>query len=305
MTLQKAVPVAEVRPTGRVKAFVTLFKLRIFTLLWAESVVGLLLASGLSFDLYRLAALSAAGFLATAGSGALNNYFDRDIDAKMKRTSSRPIPSKRVTPREALTVGIAMGALGISVALFGLSPLSGVMVASGYLTYAVVYTYLLKRRTSWNIVVGGAAGSFAFLAGWAAAAPVGLEASLIALIVFLWTPSHFWALAIKAVRQYENAGIPMLPVVAGVRATAQAIVANSVALVACSLLPFALGYFGYLYLAFAAVLGFLLLYSDVRLMTTGTPSAAWSAYKFTAPYLLVLSLAMVADRLIFHAVALL
>ncbi len=295
-------PVEAVSPRGvtRLRAFLSLFKLRIFSLLWAESVVGLLLASGISPSAYGILVLTCAGFLATAGSGALNNYFDRDIDAKMKRTSTRPIPTKMVRPQEALYLGIVMGVLGVGLAFFGLSPASGAMVASGFLTYAIVYTYLLKRTTSWNIVIGGAAGSFAFLAGWTASSPITLEAFVISLVIFLWTPSHFWALAIRAVRQYEAAGIPMLPVVAGVKATAQAIMANSIALVASSLLLFSLGFFGYLYLGVALVLGALLLFSDFLLVKSTSAAVAWRAYKFTAPYLLLLSLSMVADKAAAH-----
>jgi protoheme IX farnesyltransferase len=294
---------AEVSTSERLRAFITLFKLRIFTLLWAESVIGLLLASGLSLDPSRLTLLTAAGFLATAGSGALNNYFDRDIDGRMERTRTRPIPSRKVLPREALVVGLVMGTLGICIALFGLSTLSGAMVAAGLLTYALVYTYLLKRRTSWNIVIGGASGSFAFLAGWTAVAPINLESALIGLVIFLWTPSHFWALAIRAVNQYKGAGVPMLPVVTGVRATSRAIMVNSVALVASSLSLYALGYFSYLYLGVAIVLGALLLFSDYLLMVTNTAAMAWRAYKFTAPYLLLLSLGMVVDKAAVHIVA--
>ncbi len=300
MTLEGSLMAKGVPSSSRVRAFFTLFKLRIFTLLWVESVVGLLLASRLAVNPVDLTLLTVAGFLATGGSGALNNYFDRDIDAKMKRTSSRPIPSNRVRPSEALAVGVIMGLSGIAVALSGLSMVSGVMVASGLLTYAFVYTYLLKRRTSWNIVVGGASGSFAFLAGWTAAAPINLEAILIGVVIFLWTPSHFWALAIKAVHQYEGVGVPMLPVVAGVQATSRAIMANSIALVASSVLLFSVGDFGYLYLATALVLGSLLLYSDYLLMVKNSAAMAWRAYKFTAPYLLLLSLAMVADKAVAH-----
>ncbi|MGA1975377.1 MAG: heme o synthase [Conexivisphaerales archaeon] len=302
MTL-KAPVAARVSGSERLRAFITLFKLRIFSLLWAESIIGLVLASGLSVDAPRILLLTAAGFLSTAGANALNNYFDRDIDAMMKRTSTRPIPSKKVLPREALSVGIVMGTLGVCVALFGLSQLSGAMVAAGLVTYAFVYTYLLKRRTSWNVVIGGASGSFAFLAGWTAVAPVNLEAFLIGMAIFLWTPSHFWALAIKGVEQYEGAGVPMLPVVAGVMATSKAIMINSVALVASSLSLYAFGYFGYVYLGVAVILGSLLLFSDYLLMVTNSAAMAWRAYKFTALYLLILSLAMVADKAAAHVLA--
>lgn len=300
--LEPSLFTTKISASERLRAFITLFKLRIFTLLWAESIIGLLLASGLSLDPVRLTLLTAAGFLATAGSGALNNYFDRDIDGRMKRTSTRPIPSRKVLPREALTVGLVMETLGILVALFGLTTLSSVMVAAGLLTYALVYTYILKRRTSWNIVIGGASGSFAFLAGWTAVAPLNVESALIGLVIFLWIPSHFWALAIRAVNQYRGAGVPMLPVVAGVKATSRAIMVNSVALVASSLSLYALGYFSFLYLGVAIVLGSLLLFSDYLLLVTNSAAMAWRAYKFTAPYLLLLSLGMIADKAIAHVV---
>jgi protoheme IX farnesyltransferase len=289
----------------RLRAAVTLLKLRIFSLLWAESVVGLILASGGSIDPVRLFVLSVAGLLSTGGSGALNNYLDRDIDAKMARTSTRPIPSGRIRPSEALLLGVTMGAAGVVLAYLALSPTSGMMVAAGLGTYVFVYTYLLKRRTPWNIVVGGASGSFAFLAGWAAAAPLGVEAILIGVVIFLWTPSHFWALAIRAMGQYRGAGVPMLPVVAGVKATSEAIMVNSVALVASSLALYALGYFGLVYLVVAIVLGGLLLSSDYVLLMSGSAAMAWRAYKFTAPYLLMLSIAMVADRAAFHLASIL
>lgn len=282
---------------------ISLLKLRIFILLWTESIVGLILAGGLNVGLPSSASLTAVGFLATGGAAALNNYYDRDIDRLMKRTSRRPIPMGKVSPREAIWLGALMASGGVVLAYRLLSLASGTMVLAGLLTYSFVYTRLLKRTTPWNVVVGGASGSFAFLAGWTVARPVGIEAALIALMIFLWTPSHFWALAIKAVDQYRSAGLPMLPAVVGIKKASLAIMVNSALLVTSSLILFVLGFFGFVYLVVATALGGMLMASNVQLYRSRSSSAAWRAYKYSAPYLFAISVAMVMDKFCYAVVA--
>jgi protoheme IX farnesyltransferase len=247
-------------------------------------------------DFVRLIAVLTAGTLSSGGAGALNSYLDEDIDRKMGRTQRRPIPQGEVSPVRALVFGIALilGALVIS-ALF-LPVLAGVFVMLGAAIYVLVYTKFLKRRTTLNIVLGGSAGSCAPLAGWAAATGnlSSVAPWLMALIVFVWTPSHFWALALRAVGDYTKVGIPMLPVVVGEKKTAQYIALNTFLLVPLSLALVPFG-FGLLYLVVAVILGLGMILVDLKLVFSPTKAQAWTAFKFSSPYLAIVFLAMALD----------
>ncbi|MBI4362621.1 MAG: protoheme IX farnesyltransferase, partial [Euryarchaeota archaeon] len=173
------------------------------------------MATGPRSDPLRLGLLALAGYLAVGGCGALNGYLERESDRRMERTASRAVPAGRVSPRSALLWSIILLAGGHLAAL-ALNPLTLLFVAAGASTYLGVYTLWLKRRTPWNIVIGGAAGSFAPLAGWSAATgQAGAPAAILGLLIFLWTPGHFWGLAIRYREDYERASIPMLPVRVG------------------------------------------------------------------------------------------
>ncbi len=239
--------------------------------------------------------LALAGALASAGSSALNHYYDRDIDPKMKRTSLRPIPSGRIGPRAVLAYGLAASAASVAYGYVALNPLAAAFIALGIFSYVVVYTAWLKRLNTSNIVIGGVAGSAASWAGWAAATGT-LDALgfLVGLLVFVWTPSHFWCLAMKMRDDYQEANVPMLPVVVGMQRTSKYILANTVILLPYSLVLYAFG-MGLLYVAAAAAAGGLMLAYHYRLTRTPTPDFAWKAYKVTAPYLTVIFAAIALD----------
>lgn len=249
-----------------------------------------------SINLPRLLAVMLAGTLASGGAGALNSYLDEDIDRSMGRTKRRPIPQGEVSPIRALIFGTAIICAGLGISALFLSPTASLFILLGAAIYVLFYTKYLKRKTTLNIVLGGSAGSCAPLAGWAAA--TGNVSSvtpwLMALLVFVWTPSHFWALAMRAVGDYAKAGIPMLPVVVGERKTAQYIALNTFLLVPLSLALFPFG-FGTLYLAIASIMGVGMLLVVVRLAFQPTKDLAWTAFKFSSPYLAVVFLAMALD----------
>jgi heme o synthase len=255
-----------------------------------------------TINIARLAAVVAAGTLASGGAGALNSYLDQDIDRSMGRTSRRPIPTGEVSPQRALFFGLFLIAGGLIISVLLLPLLAALFILLGAAIYVLFYTKYLKRRTTLNIVLGGSAGSCAPLAGWAAATGnlTAVAPWLMALLVFVWTPSHFWALAMRAVGDYTKAGIPMLPVVVGEKKTAQYIALNTFLLVPLSLALVPFG-FGLLYLTVAAILGLGMILVDLRLVANPTKTVAWTAFKFSSPYLAIVFLAMALDvRLLPH-----
>ncbi|MCX8203237.1 MAG: heme o synthase [Nitrososphaeria archaeon] len=241
-------------------------------------------------------ALSAAGYLAAGGSTALNNYLDVDLDSRMRRTSRRPLPSGRVSRWAALVLGLVSSTASLALSWLALNPLATLFIASGMLFYVVVYTLLLKRRTVWNVVIGGVAGSFPPLAGWAAATgEIGLPAVLLAVLVFLWTPGHFWALAIRGVEEYRAAGLPMLPVRVGVeRASRITALSNLSALpvwaAGALVVPSPTVYV----LASLPLTAPFALYS-LRLLRSPDPQLAWRSFKASSPWLATVSIALLAS----------
>jgi heme o synthase len=236
------------------------------------------------------------GALSAGGAGAINHAYDRDIDASMTRTAQRPVPSGRVSPAAAVRFGIGLGIA--SFALLGLTVnlLAAALALSGLLGYAPVYTMWLKRRTPQNIVIGGAAGAVPPLVAWAATRGT-LDGSALYLfaIVFYWTPPHFWALSLLMRDEYAAAGVPMLPVVRGVEETRRQILLYTILLVAVTLLPFAFGLFGGLYLVAALILGTAFTAMALRLRERADNRAALRLYLFSLAYLALLFAAMVAD----------
>jgi len=235
------------------------------------------------------------------GAGALNMWYEADLDAAMTRTAGRPLPRGRVSRSEALAFGLALAAAGVAV--LGLVNLpAAALLASTVFFYVVIYTMWLKRRTPQNIVIGGAAGALPPVIGWVAATgAVGLEPLLLFLIIMLWTPPHFWALSLDRVGEYARAGIPMLPVVAGAAATKRQILAYSAMLATASLLPFALGFTGVLYGAVACSCGAALLHRAIRLYTGSTDSEARLArrlFAFSILYLFLLFSGLLADTML-------
>ncbi len=236
------------------------------------------------------------GALSAGGAGAVNHWYDRDIDVRMARTATRPIPAGRISPRAALTFGIALAALSFAQLSLTVNVLAATLALSGFLGYVFVYTLWLKRSTPQNIVIGGAAGAVPPLVGWAAVTGSLDPAALyLFAIVFYWTPPHFWALSLLMKDEYAKVEIPMLPVVRGEDETRRQITLYSVLLVTITFLPFAGQLFGGLYAVAAGVLGAAFLTLAVRLQRRPDRRAALRLYLFSLLYLALLFAAMVAD----------
>lgn len=232
------------------------FKLRIGFAITLSALGGLAIAPGPGANSWQIAVLASAVLLASAAAGAFNQYVERDLDARMTRTRSRPFVTGRLSANGYWLAGITLLLLiAVAGAALALNSLTALLVFFGAFTYGVIYTVWLKRRTPVNIVIGGLAGSFAVLAGAAAVnAELTPPAVILALVLFLWTPPHFWSLAFVYQKDYASAGVPMLPVMVGARTAARIILAHTLALVALSLVPMAYG-LGGLYLAGAALGG--------------------------------------------------
>ncbi|MEA2209970.1 MAG: heme o synthase [Solirubrobacteraceae bacterium] len=236
------------------------------------------------------------GYLSAGGAGAVNHWFDRDIDAQMTRTASRPIPAGRVSPRSALTFGCVLAALSLLELSLAVNPLAAALSFSGFLGYVLVYTVWLKRRTPQNIVIGGAAGAVPPLVGWAAVTgSVSGTAVILFFIVFFWTPPHFWALSLLMKAEYEKVGVPMLPVARGEAETRRQILLYSVLLYAVTQLPFCAGGFGAIYLVASLALGLGFIVGAVRLYRRADRASALRLYLYSLAYLALLFCAMVAD----------
>ena len=238
-----------------------------------------------------------AGALASAGSSALNHYYDKDIDPKMTRTSTRPIPSGRMRASNVLVYGLLVSCVSVIYGYFALNVVSAFFIAVGIFSYVIIYTVWLKRKNSSNIVIGGIAGSAAAWAGWAAATgSMDLLGFLVGFLVFVWTPSHFWCLAMKIKDEYAQAGVPMLPVVIGMQKTSKFILGNTLILIPYSLLlSFIPDGMGVVYTVIAIVSGGLMLAYHYKLTKNPTSEFAWKAYKVTAPYLTIIFVAVALD----------
>ena len=280
----------------RMKPALELLKLRIGVTIAATAATGYA-AMVEKVDPLSMALLVLAMLLGSGGSAVFNHLYDRDIDAGMKRTRNRPLVVGSISNTDALMLSAGLTIAGLSTAVMTLNWAAAAHLSLGIFVYAIVYTVWLKRRTWWNIVFGGAAGSFALLAGAALGEPAQwLLPTLLAITLFLWTPSHFWALAILLADDYRAAGVPMLPVVVGEKRTSLWILANSVALVGSSLLPWGLGLLGPLYGWGAVGLGAVLLGLNLKLVAS--PSRRWAGWNFawSIPYLLGLLCIIALDK---------
>jgi len=280
------------------KEIVEVSKPRIIVLLVITAVTSMYAASklvGPELDNIGLLHIIIAGALASAGSSALNHYYDRDIDPKMTRTSQRPIPSGRISASSVLIYGLTISCISVIYGYFALNPVSAFFIALGIFSYVIIYTAWLKRLNSSNIVIGGIAGSAAAWAGWSAATgSMDLLGFLIGFLVFVWTPSHFWCLAMKIKDEYAQAEVPMLPVVIGMQRTSKYILANTLILLPYSLVLSAFG-MGLVYTIIAAASGGLMLAYHFKLTKNPTSEFAWKAYKVTAPYLTIIFVAVALD----------
>jgi protoheme IX farnesyltransferase len=287
--------------TSLVRDMVMLTKPRIISLLLVTTVAPMFVAGNPTF--LSVVVVLIGGYLMAGGANAVNMYLDRDIDTQMSRTRLRPIPSGRMGPRSVLAFGVALATAATFILARFTNVVAAVLALAGFYFYVFVYTRWLKRRTPQNIVIGGAAGAFPPLVGWAAmTGTIDLTAIYLFVIVFYWTPPHFWALALLKQRDYGRAGVPMAPLVWGERETMRQMLWYNVILIALTLLPFTFGAFGLIYFASALVLGALLLLGVVRIMITPEwTKPAWQVYKFSLLYLALLFLAMVIDRRFFLA----
>jgi heme o synthase len=248
----------------------------------------------------KIALTCLGGYLSAGGAGAFNHYWDRDLDARMKRTASRPIPAGRIAPRAALCFGLALCALSFLELSLWVNLLSAVLALSGFVGYVGVYTMWLKRRTPHNIVIGGAAGAIPPLVGWAATrGSVSWTAVYLFAIVFYWTPPHFWALSLLMKDEYARVGVPMMPVARGERETRRQIILYSALLYAISQLPFCAGGFGVFYLATSMVLGLAFVGGAVWLYRRADRRTALRLYLFSLAYLALLFASMVIDTKVF------
>ncbi|MEJ7749857.1 MAG: heme o synthase [Thermoleophilaceae bacterium] len=274
--------------------YLQLTKPKVQSLLILTTVTTMYVAGDPSLGLVALTCLG--GYLSAGGAGAVNHWYDRDIDAGMKRTADRPVPSGRVSPNAALTYGLVLAALSLLVLAIGVNPLAAGLSFSGFLGYTLVYTVWLKRITPQNIVIGGAAGAVPPLVGWAAATgSLSWTALYLFAIVFYWTPPHFWALSLLMKDEYAKAGIPMLPVVRGERETRKQILLYSLLLYAVTQLPFCAGGFGATYLVASVTLGAVFVGGAVRLYRRADRRSALWLYLYSLAYLALLFAAMVAD----------
>jgi protoheme IX farnesyltransferase len=285
-----------------INEIIEISKPRIVVLLVITAVTSMFAASKLvsgvpSLDYIDYLHIIVAGALASAGSSALNHYYDRDIDPKMTRTSTRPIPSGRMAASHVLLYGLAVSCVSVIYGLFALNPLSAFFIAVGIFSYVIIYTVWLKRRYTSNIVIGGIAGSAAAWAGWSAATgSMDLLGFLVGFLVFVWTPSHFWCLAMKIKDEYAQAEVPMLPVVIGMQKTSKFILGNTLILIPYSLiLLFIPDGLGLVYAIIASASGGLMLVYHYKLTKTPTSAFAWKAYKVTAPYLTIIFVAVALD----------
>src|SRR6266478_4866417 len=281
-----------------VSDFVALTKPRVMMLAVFTALVGLSRAPVRLDPLATFAAVLAIAAGAGA-AGVLNMWYDADIDAVMTRTARRPIPRRKVSRTEALVFGLVLAVGAVGVLALGLNIMAAALLAFTIFFYVVVYTAWLKRRTPQNIVIGGAAGALPPVIGWVAATGnVGLEPLVLFLIIFLWTPPHFWALALNRTDEYARAGVPMLPVVAGRAATTRQILIYALLLVPTSLLPCALGFAGPLYGAIAVVTGTVFILRALRLRRSreADRQTAHRLFVFSISYLFLLFAALLADH---------
>jgi protoheme IX farnesyltransferase len=244
----------------------------------------------------RIALTCLGGYLSAGGAGAVNHFYDRDIDAQMRRTASRPIPAGRIAPGAALAFGVALAALSFVLLALTVNLLAAALSLGGFVGYVGVYTVWLKRRTPQNIVIGGAAGAVPPLVGWAATrGSLSWTAVYLFAIVFYWTPPHFWALSLLMKDEYARVGVPMMPVARGERETRRQIVLYTLLLYAISQLPFCAGGFGLFYLAGSMTLGLLFVAGAIVLYRRADRRTALRLYLFSLAYLALLFGTMVAD----------
>ncbi len=290
------VPAGAARPDAAPADYFALLKPRVMSLVAFTGAVGLYLAPG---ELHPVLAVVAVLCIAVGAgaSGCINMWYERDVDAIMRRTQHRPIPSGRIAPRSALEFGVTLAGASVMVMGVAVNWTAATLLAGAIAFYVFVYTIWLKRRTPQNIVIGGAAGAFPPMIGWAAVSgDVSLASIALFAIIFFWTPPHFWSLALYRSCDYEAAGIPMLPVVAGAQATRRQILLYSVLMLPLCLAPWLLGTAGVVYAAGAGILSFVFIAGAVRILVQCSDEAARWMFRYSILYLALVFALLAADR---------
>jgi protoheme IX farnesyltransferase len=288
--------IEQTREGSLTRDLISLTKPRIISLLLVTTIAPMFVAGTPPWSLVLLVAVG--GYLMDGGSNAVNMYLDLDIDDQMARTRLRPIPAGRMAAPAVLAFGVALSCAATWMLARFVNVLTAALALAGFYFYVFIYTRWLKRSTPHNIVIGGAAGAFPPLVGWAAVTNrIDLSALYLFLLIFYWTPPHFWALALLKQRDYGNAGVPMAPLVWGERETKDQMLWYTLILVPLTVLPVAFGAFGWVYFASALALGAALLAGVLRVRSLAVwNKAAWRVYKFSLLYLALLFVAMVVDR---------
>jgi heme o synthase len=280
---------------SKLSDYLELLKPRVMSLVVFTALIGLYLAPGTIHPVIATLSIICIA-LASGGSGALNMWYDRDIDQLMDRTKKRPIPSKKIHPSEALNLGIFLSILSVSVMGLFVNVISAGILAFTIFFYSVVYTIWLKRYTAQNIVIGGAAGALPPVIGWVSVTgTVTIEPIILFLIIFIWTPPHFWALALHSSEEYKKAHIPMMPLVAGEKSTKIQILAYTVALVLLTILPYMLHISGLFYLCTAIVTGIIFIYYAVKILQHSKYNMA--TFRYSILYLFIVFTSLAIDKL--------
>ncbi len=282
----------------KISKYLELTKPKVTLLNLLVGVTCFLLAAYPTIDWFKLIAFSIVGYLAAGGCGVFNSVYDRDIDKLMSRTSNRAIPSGYITATNALIFGNALIVSSFVFSYFFFNPLTFLMLTLGLAFYLAIYTVWLKRTSSWNVVIGGFAGCFAGFAGWAAATgTLSLTALLIGAIDFLWTPGHLWGLAMKKIKEYKIAGIPMLPVKVGLSKAALVVFVLNVVTVAFSFLFPLFGLTGTIYLGFSILAGSGFLFQNRGLIFSASEANGFKAFIASMPYLALLMIGLILDKI--------
>ena len=288
--------IAQIDLESTVYDFCALLKPRVMSLVVFTGIAGMYLAPGTIHPLIALVATLCIA-LGSGAAGAINMWYERDIDAIMARTSGRPIPQGKILPQHALEFGIIMALISVVLMLVATNITAAALLLQAILFYVFIYTIWLKRSTPYNIVIGGAAGAFPPVIGWAAVTgTITLESIVLFLITFMWTPPHFWALALYKNDDYTKAGIPMLPVVAGSLATRRQMLIYTVGLVAVSFLPFIFDMSGWVYTIGASVLGVQFFYHAYGLYMEYTEAKSRAMFKFSLLYLFLIFVLLMLDK---------
>lgn len=283
---------------SKIADYFTLLKPRVMSLVVFTGLIGLLLAPGHIHPFIACLAIFCIA-LGSGAAGAINMWYESDIDAKMERTKNRPIPAGRIESDSAIEFASVAAFASVFIMSVGVNFIAGALLLAAILFYVFIYTVLLKRRTPQNIVIGGAAGAFPPMIGWAAVTgDISIESIILFSLIFIWTPPHFWALALYKCKDYEKAGIPMMPVVAGQLSTRKQIFVYSLLLFAVSLVPFFIGMSGYVYFASAIILGAKFVKDAFSLYREYSEGKSRNLFKYSILYLFLIFVLLIVDKMV-------